>query len=540
MGHIRRGVGVVAVVMMCILSCVMSAAHAAADGAGELWLYYPTNLLVEKNVDRLQDTWTRAARAGYTHVMLADSKFARLAEMEGTAYFKHVERVKAIASTLKLKLVPALLSVGYSNDLLSRDPNLAEGLPVVDSPFVVKDAMATLVADPTTRFDKPTFVDEAVRIENTIATVSAHAGNARMCYKVPVAPRRCYHVSVRVKTEGHSGQPEIKVLATDGRSLQFQNLGVKRTQDWTEHHVVFNSQDSDSVNVYFGVWGDAKGTLQWHDWRIEEVALVNVLRRPGTPVVVKGEDGVVYREGFECEHIVDLRMGTEPYAGEYEVWHQPPTIRTKLPDGTRLRISWYHPAIIYDGQVSACIAEPKFDELLADQAKRMKATWGGGADGAAGWMMSHDEFRMLGWCKACVDSHKTPGELLAGNVERCAKLLAPDRTYVWNDMFDPFHNAVKGPYYLVNGPWTDAWVGLPKNVIIMNWNHGKRDESRKFFADRGHQQIIATYYDDPSLNSTRDWLKSTAGDASVIGYMYTTWQQDFDQLEAFAKLVRKP
>ncbi len=198
-------------------------------------------------------------------------------------------------------------------------------------------------------------------------------------------------------------------------------------------------------------------------------------------------------------------------------------------------MSWHHPAVIYDGQVSACIAEPKVDELLTAQAHGMKKLFG---DAAAGWMMSHDEFRTLGWCKACESRRQTPGQMLAANVAFCAGLLKPATTYVWNDMFDPFHNAVEGPYYLVNGPWTGAWEGLPKDVIIMNWNHAKRDESRKFFAGRGHRQIAATYYDQPSLAQTRDWLASAKGDASIIGFMYTTWEGDFSKMEAFAELCR--
>ncbi len=506
----------------------------AQDDARELWLYYPTNLLVDQNIDRLKEIWTRAANAGYTHVLLADSKFGRLAEMEGTAYFRNIDRTKKIAADLHLKLVPALFSIGYSNDLLGRDPNLAEGLPVVDTPFVVKGGVATLAADPIT-LPKPAFVDPAVRIEANTATVSPHDANARVCYKIPVTPHRCYHVSVRIKTDAHTGQPEIKVLAGE-RSLQWQNLGTKRTQDWTESHVVFNSLDNASVNLYFGVWGAAKGMLQWRDWKVEEVGLLNVLRRPGTPVVVKGNDGTIYREGVDYDPIDDLRMGNQPYAGEYEAYHTSPTIKTRLPDGTRLKVSWYHPAIIYDGQVSACIAEPKLDELLADQARRMKAAWGASA---AGWMMSHDEFRTLGWCNACVQSHQTPGQLLAGNVARCAKLLAPDRTYVWNDMFDPTHNAIPGPYYLVNGPWTDSWLGLPKDVVIMNWNHDKRAESLRFFTARGHKQIVATYYDDPALGQSRNWVETAGKDANVIGFMYTTWKNDYTQLESFAKLVGK-
>jgi hypothetical protein len=84
-------------------------------------------------------------------------------------------------------------------------------------------------------------------------------------------------------------------------------------------------------------------------------------------------------------------------------------------------------------------------------------------------------------------------------VKRCADLLKPHRVYAWNDMFDPYHNAVKGPYYLVNGDLTGSWEGLGNDVVIMNWNEGQRDKSLKFFAGRSHKQVIATYYDDPSL-----------------------------------------
>src|SRR5207249_3803331 len=66
----------------------LSPAHAI-----DLWLYYPANLLVDKNVDTLETIWRRASAAGYTHVLLHDSKFSRLGEMDAR-YFKNVERVK--------------------------------------------------------------------------------------------------------------------------------------------------------------------------------------------------------------------------------------------------------------------------------------------------------------------------------------------------------------------------------------------------------------------------------------------------------------
>jgi hypothetical protein len=515
-----------------ILSCLLVTASVHAQR--QLWLYYPTNLLVEKNVDKLAEIWKRAADSGYTHVLLADSKFSRLGQMD-KRYFDNVERTKKIAAELKLTIVPAMFSVGYSNDLLNVDPNLAEGLAVKDALFVVKDNVARLEADPAVGFKaKWGFVDEFVKVEGNTATIEGHSSNARMNQKIKVSPYRHYHVSVEIKTADYTGKPEIKALAGGGVSLQWTNLGVKKTQDWKTHHVTFNSLNNSEVAVYLGSWGSAKGTLQWRNWKIEEVGLMNVLRRPGAPLVVKAGDKAL-EEGKDFEAVKDPAGGTKPWPGEWEVWHESPAIKTKgLADGTQLRVSWYHPHIIYDGQVTCCPSEPGLVKALEDQAGRMKKLWG---ESAGGWMMSHDEVRCLNQDASCLATGKTPGQILADNVRLCTKLLEGKPTYVWNDMFDPHHNAVKGPYYLVNGDLSGAWEGLDKSVIIMQWNFGKRDASLKFFADRGHKQVIAGYYDD-APEQIKTWLESAAKVEGVVGVMYTTWRNDYSQVEAFAKLAQ--
>jgi hypothetical protein len=496
----------------------------------DLWLYYPTNLQVNANVPKLESIWRRAAKAGYTHVLLTDSKFAKLGDLGGMekVYFSNVARVKKLADELKLEIVPAVFDIGYSNNMLWHDPNLAEGLPVKDSLFVVKDGEARLGADPPVAFKaKPDWKDENVNIKDGVASATDFSGNSRLSYKLTVPPYRCYHIAVKIRTQDFRGEPQIAVLAGN-RALQYKHLGVARTQDWKQHHVVFNSLENKEVNIYFGVWGGGKGTLQWKDWKIEEVGLLNVLRRDGAPCVVEG-----YIEGKDYEPIKDPRMGNVPWKGSYEVWHEPPTIKTKtIPDGTRLRVSWYHPAIIYDDQVAACISEPKTMELLADEARRVKAAWG-----AKGYMMSHDEIRTLNQDEACRKRNMAAGAMLAENARECTKLLTGSTAYVWSDMFDPFHNARKD-YYLVRGDFTGSWEGLDKNVIIMNWNFGKRDQSLKFFADRGHRQVIAGYYDG-DVAQIKQWLASAAKVNGVIGVMYTTWKNDYSNLEAFAMMCKE-
>jgi hypothetical protein len=495
----------------------------------QLWLYYPTNLQSDDNIPKLEQVWRRAAAAGYTHVLLADSKFARLGHLQGMEkrYFGNIEKVKKLAKELNLEVVPALFQIGYSNSMLWHDPNLAEGLPVRAAPFVVRDGLATAITDPPLSLNKPAYKDDSVSIAGATATLTSPVGNARFYYRLTVPPFRVYHVSVKIKTDDFTGRPEIKALAGN-RSLQFANLKVKKTQDWTEHHVVFNTLDHEQVNLYFGVWGTARGTLQWKDWMIEEAGLVNVLRRPGAPFSIQG-----YTEGTDYEPVIDPQLGNQPWAGEYDVWHEPPPIRTRnVPEGARLRVSWHHAMTIYDGQVSCCPSEPKTMDLLADEARRVRAAWG-----AAGYMMSHDEVRTLNWDASCQERNLYPGRILAENAQACVRLLEGSQVYAWSDMFDPHHNAVKD-YYLVRGDLAGSWEGLDKSVTIMNWNFDKRNESLKFFAGRGHEQIIAAYYDGP-VERIQQWLAAADGVPGVIGVMYTTWENDYAHMEAFARLCKQ-
>jgi hypothetical protein len=102
-------------------------------------------------------------------------------------------------------------------------------------------------------------------------------------------------------------------------------------------------------------------------------------------------------------------------------------------------------------------------------------------------------------------------------------------------MFDPHHNAVDD-YYLVRGSLKNSWEGLDPQVIVVNWNFEKRSKSLKFFADRGHKTLIAGFYDGPLENLDR-WLESARDARDVVGVMYTTWNHDYRQLEAFSKRI---
>lgn len=513
----------------------------ASTSAGEKWLYVSRNLQLDKSVAEIGQLLRRGEAAGYTHLLLTDSKFSRLDSVIDR-YFDNARQVQELARQHHIEIVPALFSMGYSNDLLFHDPNLAEALPVRGVPLVVQGGVAilddphapTLRAGDMANLDRWSWHDDNVVPDDGAARLPPSDKQARLVQRLTLTPYRQYHIRVRIRTREFSAQPEIKVLTGDGRNLQWAYLGVERTQDWTEHHVVFNSLQYDAAAVYFGVWEPHTGELWWDDAVLEEVAFLNLVRREGAPLVIASA-GRTLVEGTDFEPLSDPLMGTKPYPGEYTVYHAPPRLKTKLPDGTRLTADYYHAVTVHGGQVMICPSEPRTLELLRDQMRRMHDLWH-----ADRYMMQHDEIRVFNHCAACQARNLTAGQLLAENARQCLGIIreiAPEaRIYVWSDMFDPHHNAVAEPYYLVNGPYTDSWEGLDANVIPVVWYFEKRAESLPFFSGRGHRYLIAGYYDGRPQQA-RDWLETAATVPGCEGIMYTTWHRRYDDLEEFARVV---
>jgi hypothetical protein len=564
----------------------------ARSSYGERWLYCSFNLQVDRSVDDLLALFVRAKRSGYTGILLADYKFQVLYRVPDN-YFRNVEKVKTAAARAGLELVPAVFSIGYSNGLIAQDPNLAEGLAVVDQPYVVKNRVDTsdgkgksagtrgrqlegvLDSRPVTQFhnggfeeikrgdqfagfgfqDDPgagTFADRSVIHSGSIScrfepgsTAKEHtAANLRLIQSVAVRPHTAYRFSCWVKTRGLTATGSFHLLALGmgqgGRQLTFHEGGVEPTQDWKRIDVVFNSLNEREVNLYAGIWGPGKGTLWLDDLALEELALVNVLRRAGCPLTIKSADGkTTYDEGRDYETLADPKLGRAPWEGEFEFDHPGPAIRlspgSRIKNGDRLRVSWYHPVITHGFQVMCCLSEPKLEQLLRDQANRINALFH-----PKTFFMSHDEIRVANWCRACQDRKLTPGQILAENARRCTAILKSvnphARVVVWSDMFDPNHNAVDN-YYLVNGSLKGSWEGLSKDVLIANWNGGQARKSLSFFAGRGHRQIIAGYYDGDDLTNFQDWNSAARDIPGIIGFMYTTWQAKYELLERYGAAI---
>jgi hypothetical protein len=293
-----------------------------------------------------------------------------------------------------------------------------------------------------------------------------------------------------------------------------------------------NSLDHRRLVIWMGLWGSSKGSLDWTSWHIEEVGPLNVLRRPGTPVTVRSDqDGHAYVEGQDYGAVHDPAIDAVQGVGDYSEWHTPPSITTRLPAGTRLRVSWYHPTFFYNGNTSACPSDSGTMRLLANEAQAMKSLWG-----SSGYLLAHDEIRVMNWDASCAAVGGTAGNVLAAHVQKCVGLLRGTQVYAWGDMFDPNQNAVSS-YYLVNGDLAGSWKGLDTSVVVLNWDSRHPAQALQFFSGLGHRQIIAGYYDGP-VSAVDTWLAAARGVPGVCGVMYATWTDHYADLEAFAAAVR--
>jgi hypothetical protein len=562
----------------------------------ERWVYCSANLQVDQSVKDVIALIDRAKQAGYTTMLIADYKLQVLDRVPDF-YFRNVEKVKAAATRAGIELVPAVFSVGYSNGHLSHDPNLAEGLPVVDQPYVVKELTERVSPKATNgrqprvsggpgrleavldaggsahllngnleqvrgdRFTGFSFQDDpgvtthadrtvvhggrvSCRLEPGVKSPKRESSNVRLMQHVALRPMTPYRFTCWARTRDLGPVHAFQMLALGsgqpGRQLTFQEAGLEPNQDWKRFEVVFNSLDQKEANLYVGLWGQGPGTLWLDDLQLEELPLVNVLRRPGCPVTIKSADGrIVYDEKKDFEPVLDPKLGALPWSGEFEFGHPGARLRvrssSRIKAGDRILVSWYHPVVTVGSQVMCCLSEPKLEQILVEQARRVNDLFH-----PRTFFMSHDEIRVANWCKACRDRKMTPGAMLAENVRRCTQILKSlnprARVLVWSDMFDPTHNAVDS-YYLVNGSLKGSWEGLSRDTIIANWNGGKARESLAFFDGRGHRQLIAGYYDVADLSNFQTWDAAARDVKGVMGFMYTTWSNQYGLLESYGKAL---
>jgi hypothetical protein len=548
------------------ISCSAQPPAAVNDQPLELWYYHHSFLVDGGAVIKSKALIDKAYAAGYTGVVFWDTSF----DFMGDDFWpiESEERMKEVMNYARkrhMKAVALSGNVGWSNDLLAVNPNWAEASRIVGAQFTVDASGRKLtlknsfpgVANSSFESgksnwdtgDKDVGITQNGRGGTSAATVVDAKGNARLRQKITLKPWRQYHLSLWFKTSGFQGGSMVEVLDAGSQRIRFNaTLPAGGNHEWTQVDYLFNSADSTSADLLLGVWGGSAGIISYDDVLIEETAFVYLEHRAGAPFKLydPANPATVYREGADYNQVLDPDMHAPSRPAFHNIFHWPPT--ATLPPGNSLKPGQIVAADFYavfpmtsQNQASVCLTEPGFYKWLGQSAKELKQVLPSGG----GVLLSFDEIRQMNSCYACRSRNMTAGQLLASSIEKTTRIyqsiLPKSSLFVWGDMFDPHHNA-HDDYYYVEGDLAGSWKGLPAEVSIMNWNLDHLTESLTWFSGRdakqpvAHHQMIAGFYDKGAgaAEARKEW-KQAEGIPGITGMMYTTYADDYSQLQSFAE-----
>ena len=483
------------------------------------WVYISRPLRSDQELEDIGRLARTASENGLNGVVFAAGLDS--IDLQPPDYPARLQKVKEIFDRYHLEMIPSIFSAGYGGSILAHDKNLAEGLPVKNALYVAKKGEARIQPE--------------IPVDN-----GGPAVEGVWTREVDVRPYRCYRVTFRAKTEGltatrsfSTGPFRLDVRTEDLRNLTPWNAHVPPTTDWREVSWGFNSLWYDRVKISIGTPHAGPGKAWVDRVRVEEVGLLNVLRRPGTPITVRSDSGeTVYEEGRDYGRIEDSGLN-------FRFDHEGPAIRilpgSRIKNGERLRVSYYHGFSVNDGQTTICMGEPKTYEIWRDIARRMHA-----AVAPPRYVLSMDEIREGGTCEACRGRGmaRLLGECLTKQFQMLREVNPKVDVWVWSDMLDPHHNA-HGNYYLVDGDYNGSWRYIPKEMGIVTWYYQRRAQSLPFFSNLGFRTLGGAYYDADTLENPRGWLEELSRTPNAQGIMYTTWLNKYELLADFGKLVSR-
>ncbi|HEY3129509.1 MAG TPA: hypothetical protein VGL91_08625 [Acidobacteriota bacterium] len=571
-----------------ILSIVlMATAGLTTAGAAKAyphrWVRMESDLSSDREVERLRRVIQIASNHKLTGILFA-AAFDSIS-LKGPEYLARLQAVKRYAVAQGLEIIPSFLTLAYTWDLLPHDRNLAEGLPVKDALFVVAKGQAALQADPPVsifnggfenaqdslpaNFKVPAKASGVLALDSQVF----HEGKRSLRFEsakplglewasisqtVRVRPYRQYRLSCWVRTEKFLGTYETGSFQIDAlggnekRPLLYEWPGIDATQgsgpytpvrsmipltgDWQKVAIGFNSWGYDRVEIAPKIRSGTRGKLWLDDLRIEEVGLINVVRRPGTPVTVKGErTGVVYEENRDYAPIAD-----PPLTFQYD--HDAPPIRilpgSRIREGERLRVSYYHGVIFHNGTTPVCPSEPKLYEIWEKQVRLVQQYLSPNK-----YHLHMDDARTGGSCLACKKRGLTLPQIMGDCITRQFKMIRAENpnaeVYIWGDVLDPNQDAKPDgkPYFLADGNYAGTFNYVPKELKITCWGYSHRDLSLHHFSSLGFETMAAAYYDADDLENVKGWLQALDTTPGSIGIIYTSWKNKYDLLSKFGDLL---
>lgn len=181
-----------------------------------------------------------------------------------------------------------------------------------------------------------------------------------------------------------------------------------------------------------------------------------------------------------------------------------------------------------------CLSHPGVHKIWEEQLRRAEQIYH-----PTGYLLQYNELMVAGTDERCRATGKTPGELLADHMRKTAELcrrVSPGCVVsIWDDMFDPYHNALNH-YFHAAGSFHGSCEGVDKDIVVFDWNWSI--SSYRFWSARGNRQIIPGFYDRQLTWKSEVSLARQARDVpGVVGWMYTTWENDFSGLKDYGEIA---
>lgn len=501
---------------------------------------------------RLTNVMYTGANLGWNALTLDESDCIKQNAPSATC-LNRLASVKSLAAMLGMAIIPSSFTQGEPPK--TSPIEIREGFPVIDSKFLVNGITALPIGDPApvvlnggfesfsgnqptswNPVDDPgitTFIDTAVKHSGTasIRLQNTHVdpNRGRVSQDFTVTPFRAYKISAWIKTQSYPSSGAIKFfiqskntnkrILFDNRDNKLGTANATGTQDWTFYQADFNSLDSTSLTIYLMAPANATtGQIWFDDVSLVEIGLRSMVRRSSTPITVKNLAGTTtYTEGVN-----------------YVIGNEVLTSISGIPNGTTLKVSWYQLAATAEtASIPGTACNNEFFSAFTTNYNNIISRLGS----LKGAHVRYDEWRSGNWDPSC--GYSTMGQYLSNATFKVSSIIRnvdpTTRQYFWNDMYDPYHNALP-TYYMCNGTVVGSWNGLPNDAVIFNWFNNGNTSNLRFWAGLDatypiapRNQIIAGYYE--STSNVADWLTLLAqaeqqGVHNVVGFMYTTFAND--------------
>lgn len=588
---------------------------AAAAAEPELYFYAQGDLHSADFLANLTSWMGLARTCGYGGVFYADAgiQTMHVPGAVNATFLAHLQAFRRSAEALGLKVHPLIFPFGPSVPIFQQPPwghTLAEPLAFRGALFeVTPDGRALSHVEEFGGIANGEFSERSgdhlahwVQDAPGRRTFAAASGcrSAGGCLRVgpgrgdglvmqPLAAVRPFtqlHVSFSARTSNFRAvqyNVEVRALLSApvnatgvrphlGRRLSWWPLELAPTQPWQSFDFLASSWDGVPVALFIGQESrgdEQEGDIWFDDVSVRTSALINTIRREGAPLRVYDTMGEDLEEGRDIEPVADPLTFRD---GSFDNFHAAPVVRvpasgSRLQPGQQVRIDYYAVNPVFISGVASCLLHEGVFQYMRESAMAVasNADW-------EGFLMSYDEIRQLHNDAQETSQFATAGNLLAWHVHnatRTVRAAAPAaKLYVWDDMFNPFHNAgAEDDYFLANGSLSGSWEGLdPNEVSMLTWGPCNESEpvtpglptcrfrsGLDFFARRGIHQILGGYYDySPCEGCPRSGAAAAErehafarGVPLVDGYMYTTWgsnnpdgQPNYEQMCDYAHTLR--